>query len=643
MMRARRWLVIAAGMAMLGTAGLAAWCWQRPAAPISSAAAADDPRLSYPTPFQNVRPEVRYAGDAACAGCHPAIAESFARHPMGRSAAPAGQLAALDHYDASSHNPFEQWGARFLVVPRGGRVFHKETRGGVALEEEVAFAIGSGTRGRSYVVDHGGHLVQSPVSWYSQERRWAASPGLSASQHFNRPVVPSCLFCHVNDAEPVEGAVNRYRGPVQARAIGCERCHGPAELHIARQRGAGEAAPDDTIVNPARLEPALREAVCQQCHLAGEERVPRAGRGAFDYRPGLPLHLFWSVFVRPPDRSENKAVGQVEQMYASRCFRGSKGKLGCVSCHDPHALPAAAERAAYYRGRCLSCHEDAGCRLPRAERDRRNANDCSACHMPRARTADIAHTAITDHRVLARPDSVPVAAPARRRRPGEVPLVNFYRDLIPADDPGASRDLGVALMAQAEKQGPAAARALGPLALPLLEEAVSRVPGDVPALEARAYTLAVIDRGPAGLEAMTAALALAPEREQTLAAAAFLAASLGRTADAAAYWRRAIAVNPWRAEYRHELASALADESDWGGAASEARAALLLDPFRVTTRQLLIRALLRSGRPQEAGAEWDALLSMKPDDPEALRAWYAEQTGGGAPPAGRGVPRVGAP
>jgi tetratricopeptide (TPR) repeat protein len=544
---------------------------------------------------------------------------------MGRSAAPAGQLAALDHYDASSHNPFEQWGARFLVQSRGGHVFHTETRGGVALEEEVAFAIGSGTRGRSYVVDHAGVLAQSPVSWYSQEGRWAASPGLTPDRHFNRPVIALCLFCHVNDAEPVEGAVNRFRTPVRAHAIGCERCHGPGELHIARQRGAGGAAPDDTIVNPARLEPALREAVCQQCHLAGETRLLRRGRGAFDYRPGLPLHLFWAVFERPPGLGENKAVGQVEQMYESRCFRGSKGKLGCISCHDPHALPAAAERVAYYRGRCLSCHEDASCRLPRAERDKQNQNDCSACHMPRARTADIAHTAITDHRVLARPGSPPAAAPARWR-PGDPMLVNFYRDLIPADDPGASRDLGVALSTLAQKNGGPAARPLGPMALPLLEAAVYRDPDDVDAREALGYVLWLHAWAPESRRAYEMVLERAPGRELSLHNVAAYAAAEGRGAAAVDAYRRLIDVNPANAGYRQELAEALEKAADWGGAASEARAALRLDPFQVAARQLLIRALLRSGRTQEAGVEWDALLSMKPNDIEALRRWYAEQT-----------------
>src|SRR5207253_975908 len=81
-----------------------------------------------------------------------------------------------------------------------------------------------------------------------------------------------------------------------------ERCHGPGELHVQRQRERRTEPGDwdDTIVNPSRLEPALREAVCEQCHLQGQARVLRRGRGVFDYRPGLPLHLSWTVFEKPP-------------------------------------------------------------------------------------------------------------------------------------------------------------------------------------------------------------------------------------------------------------------------------------------------------------------------------------------------------
>ena len=60
--------------------------------------------------------------------------------------------------------------------------------------------------------------------------------------------------------------------------------------------------PHLTIVNPATLEPSLRDAVCEQCHLIGPRRISRAGTRSEDYRPGLPFYRFWSVFVLAAER-----------------------------------------------------------------------------------------------------------------------------------------------------------------------------------------------------------------------------------------------------------------------------------------------------------------------------------------------------
>jgi hypothetical protein len=183
-------------------------------------------------------------------------------------------------------------------------------------------------------------------------------------------------------------------------AIGCERCHGPGELHSRRPQTLD--AKDLTIVNPVDLKPpALREAVCEQCHFQGSRRINQPGRSPFDYRPGLPLAEFVRVLSSQSDPiNRRKAVGHVEQMRESGCYQRSDGQLGCTSCHDPHRLPAPAERIDYYRSRCLECHSERGCSLPHETRLARSPkDDCTACHMPRSPAADIAHTTQTLHTI----------------------------------------------------------------------------------------------------------------------------------------------------------------------------------------------------------------------------------------------------
>jgi hypothetical protein len=558
---------------------------------------------------------------------------------MGRSFAPLSHVASADRYDPAAQNPFEKSGIQFRVDLQDGHVLHRAShpvQGSAPLfnvANEVTFVLGSGSHGRSYLVNHEGYLFQSPISWYTQRQTWDLAPGYIAEQLFDRPIGSRCLFCHCNEAQPVADTLNRYRGSLPGdNAIGCERCHGPGELHV-REHNADRPAPegrpvvvfDTTIVHPRRLEPALRDAICEQCHLQGEARVVRRGRDVFDFRPGLPLERFWAVFVRPPELAENHAIGQVEQMHASRCYVASQGQLGCISCHDPHVLPAPEEKAAYYRQRCLKCHEgkpgQAVCGLPAEARRRQNNDACAACHMPRARTTDIAHTAMSDHYLRRRPANPESSGPPRRRRPGEVPLLAFHRP--PPGDEDAARDLALALVELADQQ-PLVAEELSQMALRALEAARQRAPGDVPALEGWAFALKMQSRGHEALAAFEEVLARVPERETTLTTTAELAADLGKTDVAIAYWERALAVNPWRASAHVSLARLVGRRREWRRAAKECRAALRINPAQLPPRQLLVDCLLNGGNREAAWAEFQNLLeATQPAQRADLQRLYA--------------------
>jgi predicted CXXCH cytochrome family protein len=651
-----RWAAAAGLLALAVAASLAAWQWPRrrpPAVPAET-----DPRLAYEGPYDNVRPDVRYVGDAACAGCHVDRAATYRNHPMGRSLLPVAPLAAAaerttqtaerllgllgppavrlaEHgYDRAVHNPFDKFGSTFAVAERGGRVYHREERRDdrgrtvAAVEQEVAYIIGSGSQGCSYLTYRDGCLFQSPISWFSQKQRWDVSPTFPQTNRFDRPVTMECLFCHANDADHVADSMNSYTEPVfRGTTIGCERCHGPGELHVAlRTRGEVVEGTDPTIVNPARLGPALREAVCQQCHLEGDVRVRRRGRGEFDFRPGLPLPPFYAVFVKSPQLApDQRAVSHVEQMVLSRCYRASQGELGCISCHDPHVSPDPDLRVGYYRERCLKCHAEGekSCTLSLASRREQNGDACTACHMPRAPSSDIAHTAITDHRVLRRPAEEGGPPPAVGLLPGEPPIVAFRAEPL-AKDEDAGRDLGVALLELARQQ-PHAGPTMADPGLPLLDRAVQAHSDDVVAWEARGWALLFQGRKTDAVDAWEKTLALAPRREQTLAALAALCQDLGRLEEALTHWRRALAISPGSTHYRTQEATILAQRGDWEGAEEAARKAKALNPLAVEPRRALIRCLLTKGKKDAAGAEFQVLLAIHPPDEEELRRWFAQQ------------------
>ncbi|MBI3462655.1 MAG: hypothetical protein HY000_06275, partial [Planctomycetes bacterium] len=302
------WLVGALAVALLGV-----WAWYEtvdttPGNHSPNAVPVQGADLTVAaSPYLNVRPEVRYVGSETCARCHAEQAGTYHDHPMGRSVASAADAPATERLDPAAGNPFNADGHHYSVERRDGRMFHREVRvddQGRALwtvEEEIAWVVGAGDHGRSYLINRDGSLFQSPIGWYPQQQIWALSPGYeTVNEHFNRPIQSECLFCHSTFADHVSGTIGRYREPIfRERAIGCERCHGPGELHVARHEGErsevrGQRSEvsssdfrseisnsksqirnpqsairnppvpqpiDPTIVNPRHLSPKLREAV----------------------------------------------------------------------------------------------------------------------------------------------------------------------------------------------------------------------------------------------------------------------------------------------------------------------------------------------------------------------------------------------
>jgi tetratricopeptide (TPR) repeat protein len=572
--------------------------------------------LTFATPYRNVRPEVRYVGDAECVRCHRPIAESYARHPMGRSLAPLAEAAPVERYERSAGNPFEAFGLLHGIEQRGQRTIHYEARlrgdgrPVARAEADIQFVLGSGTRGRAYLIENEGRLFQSSASWYVTTQKWALPPGYQDSdRHFDRPITPECLACHGNRADAVPHAVNAFRKPIfKGYAIGCERCHGPGELHVRTSDRLD-------IVDPKRLAPPLRDSVCEQCHLSGVGRILRRGRGLDDFRPGLPLHLFWSVFVKKDRSGGRKLLSHAEAMHESRCYQKSDGELGCISCHDPHFLPTAAERVSYYRGRCLECHGQKGCSLALAERQTKQ-DSCMACHMTSVNPTDVAHVTIADHSIPRTPDAAGNLADLVPSAHDHVPVVHFHRALAGPADEDVSRELGIVLsdLSRLELN-----REYARLALPMLDRAIEADQADVRALEARGCALWIDARYPEALATFDKALAVSPDEETTLVNAGTLATSLGRFDRAVGYWERVLALNPWPAGYHYEMARVRVSRGEWNEAIRECDASVRRNVAHLDARRLLIDSLLQSGDRARAERELDVLLGFDPPDAEALR------------------------
>jgi len=297
------------------------------------------------------------------------------------------------------------------VTARGTRITISSTptgfwqtweNGGEQTRYRVDYVVGSGNHASGYIVNLGGHLFQSPVAFYKSRQSYDLAPGYETTPDpdFTRPIGEECLLCHSGKALYVPGTLNSYRSPVfAAEGITCERCHGPVERHLADPRAG-------TIVNPAKLEPAARDSICEQCHLFGATRVPNPGKTLADFVPGQRLEDTFTIYhdVVPAGSAAGnfKVISHVEQLALSACARNSNGRLWCGTCHDPHDKPA--DPVAYYRARCLSCH---GQSFPTSHPPQ--DSNCLECHMPRRQAKDGGHSAFTDHRIQRRPETLPNA------------------------------------------------------------------------------------------------------------------------------------------------------------------------------------------------------------------------------------------
>jgi tetratricopeptide (TPR) repeat protein len=516
---------------------------------------------------------------------------------------------------------FEADGLTYSVERDGARVIHAERRfdeqGNLVHEksEPVAYVVGAGSHGRSYLIQRDNSLWMSPITWYPQQNRWALSPNYeNGNHHFTRAILPDCLFCHANRAHHLPFTVNRYETPIfTGLMVGCERCHGPGELHIDRQTHGDVPAVshDDSIVNPRNLSPELRDGVCQQCHLAGAVRVVRRGRDRYDFRPGLPFEEFVAAFVKPTHAGELAAVtSHEEQMRVSRCYVASGLKMGCISCHDPHAKPQPEEAASIYRKRCLACHQEANCHVGEAARIATDpADNCISCHMP-AISSNIQHAAMTDHRI---PRHMHKSLPESRRRPAnDWPLVPLPGNSIDPQSPDARRDLAVALMMFATKHADQVSEQDLLAVTPILANAVERDPQDFDAVEALAHVLYIRNQLGEALATVTAGIKRSPNHEQMLDAGMLIAARSLQWDLAGKYADRLTELNPHHSRYWQMGARIAFTQGDLNTATNACNAVLELDPADQQTRRLLVRLLRAQNRTAEETKQADILRCSAP-------------------------------
>ena len=297
---------------------------QAPMATVSATTAAED------TPF---------VGSAACEPCHTA---EFKSHQNTRHAATL-RSATLAELGALAPAPG--------VIPDVGKL--TVNQGKLFVDDGLLqLVLGSGKTGMTFLALFDSSSTEIRQSYFPQEKCWMTTPGQEKqmpgeSGHiFAAEETRICLSCHVVTLPSSSLTPER-----RFFGVGCESCHGSGAEHVARMQ-LGKRSASLAISSLKNTSGEELNALCGRCHRTLEDASgmsPALKQGTNRFQPyGLAL---------------------------SRCFKESKSKLTCVTCHNPHEDAKTDQK--HYEKACLSCHS-----APKKVCPVNSKEKCVSCHMP---------------------------------------------------------------------------------------------------------------------------------------------------------------------------------------------------------------------------------------------------------------------
>ena len=322
----------------------------------------------------------QFAGSAICANCHKEITDDYfhtAHYYTSQSASAQsikGSFKKVENrfiYDAGKIVSLEKRSDSFYQT-----YYHNDKE---VVSRKFDIVIGSGNRGQTYLSWIGNHLIELPVSYFTQVHQWANSPGYPLSPIiFNRPVTARCLECHSTFAQTINydpDVPPAFDSAKMILTVGCEKCHGPAAKHVTYEMQHPHDSVNVFITNPKNLSRQLSLDVCALCHSGKlqEKKSP------FQYVAGDSLNNFYDA----SDAAKKAGImdvhgNQLGVLSASKCFRLSK-TMTCTTCHNAHKNETG--NTVLFSQRCVSCHTNQHKQIAGLSNDMLK-NNCIDCHMP---------------------------------------------------------------------------------------------------------------------------------------------------------------------------------------------------------------------------------------------------------------------
>lgn len=321
-----------------------------------------------------------YIGNSACIKCHQSIVKDYFQTTHYFTSQLPTEKSIKGNFKAGKNSFTYDVGKVVYMQKKSDslyQTYYHNNKG--VVSRRFDFVIGSGKRGQTYLSWVGNHIIELPVSYFTQIHQWANSPGYPLDPIiFNRPITARCMECHSTYAETINYNADvppMFDSSKMMLTVGCEKCHGPAAKHVAYE----QAHPNDTIgmfiTNPNHLAKQLQLDVCALCHNGKlQEKQP-----PFQFVAGESLNDFYDA----TDVARNAGLmdvhgNQLGVLSASKCFRMSK-TMTCTTCHDPHKNETG--NTLLFSQRCISCHSNQHKKIANLSNDVVK-NNCIDCHMP---------------------------------------------------------------------------------------------------------------------------------------------------------------------------------------------------------------------------------------------------------------------
>ena len=364
-----------------------------------------------PSPYDTAQ----FIGSAACQACHAAIYADHIHTAHYLDSRPAAAEFIKGSFKGDKSRFVLNDHMEVRMEKKAGRFYQTSLLNGTPTESEAfGIVIGSGRKGQTYLYWDGNRLFQLPVSYFVPLDSWCNSPGYPRNfAYFGKQIHGQCMECHGTYAKTaeLEGQGTVFDSTSILYGIDCERCHGPASLHVAWQTAHPTERTGKYIINTRQLPRQRRLDACALCHSGfRNQQIP-----SFTFQPGDTLDNFSTAKYDTAATATLDVHGnQYGLLTASKCFRMSD-QLDCSSCHNPHVNEHG--KMELYSQRCSTCHGGAGqhsCSLPQVKTMGLTSN-CIDCHMPALPSnaitlqlsgeARLVHDLVRTHRVAVYPDA----------------------------------------------------------------------------------------------------------------------------------------------------------------------------------------------------------------------------------------------